>query len=349
MKFFHWVIVLTASMFPNSAYAGTTDSAQNDSDIYLYDTDEIQLPFELIDNRVVITVKHKTQGDMKMLVDTGASTSVLFRSPLIFDNPLPTKGYKRVHFPAFGIRSLGQKIEELPIQTANWYYTLRNIAYIHVPSIMAENTNTLFDGIIGRQLFEDYTVGVNIDTRTLVLTSKDIDISKRYDQSIPLELKTQTPFIKVSAILPWENFTSRKKLMIDTGYPGTIVFWGSKHYKNATASSEYALFQKRDIGFQIQTTFRFGGKRFRKIPTYLQRQSPYYSEKREGIIGTAVLNNYNYAFDYARRKLYLRASTKPIEDKNLIAYPPNGNLFINRKFRNKSESVIGVTTYWLRN
>jgi hypothetical protein len=316
--------------------------AMNDSDIYLYETDEIQIPFELVDNRVVITLEHDALGPLKMLIDTGATTSVLFRKHTLLDTPLETSGFKRVHFPAFNVKSFGEKIELLPVKRANWYYSLRNVAYIHIPETIENNTITLFDGIIGRQLFEDYTVGVNIDTQTLVLTSKDIDIHTRYERSIPLDLKTQTPFIKVSALFPWETLSSKKQLMVDTGYPGTMVIWGQKHYRNATSSTEYLYYRKRNVGFKMDTTFRFGGNKFRKIPTYIQSDSPYYSNKREGIIGGAILNNYNYAFDYARQKLYLRPSINPIDRSKLIAYPPNNSLFIKKRFDKNSSDRIGL-------
>lgn len=340
-------ILFAGQTFPPHVFA---EAEHFDTDVYVYDTGEIQFPFELIDNRIIVTVEHETLGTLKLLVDTGATTSVLFRQTTYMDTPLATTGFKRVHFPAFNIKSFGKKIRELPIKTQNWFYNLKDVAYLYMPSTIASNTETPFDGIIGRQLFEDYTVGINIDTRTLILTSKDIDISSQYETSIDIDLKTQTPFVNVNTLFPWEESRSKRKLMIDTGYPGTMVIWGSQHYKNATTSAEFLHYKKRNVGFKMRTTFHFAGDKFRKVPTYLEETSPYYSKKREGIIGTAILNNYNYAFDYARGKLYIRPSVDPVNHSDIIAYPPNDGLFVKKRFRkvpdlDKSAMKIIVTSY----
>jgi hypothetical protein len=296
------------------------------------DAGEIRIPFEIVDNRIVITVDHEILGQLRLLLDTGATTSVLFDSYVPYAKTIPSSGSKFVRFPALGVKSLAKKIDRLPIKIDNWHYVLEDLAYTTAPSALGNDIERKFDGIIGRELFESYSVAINIDTRMITLVTPDIDISNRYDHSLSLDLRTKTPFVEIRARFPWEHRYSRKKLLIDMGYPGTIVAWGRKHYRDATTLAEYAYYRKRDIGFEMDATFKFGSSTFRKIPGYLSPKSPYYSEKREGIIGTAILNNYNYAFDYKRGKLYLRPTMATFNKDSLIAYVPNNATFIKKRF-----------------
>jgi len=296
------------------------------------DARQIHIPFEIVDNRIVITVEHESLGQLRLLLDTGATTSVLFKSYDPYVKTIPSHGSKFVRFPALGLKSLAEKIERLPIKVDDWHYVLENLAYIAAPSALGSNIEHKFDGIVGRELFESYSVAINIDTRIITLVKPDIDISNLYDHSLSLDLRTKTPFVEIKAKFPWEHRYSRKKLLIDMGYPGTIVVWGKKHYRDATTLAEYAYYRKRDIGFEMNATFKFASNTFRKIPGYLNPKSPYYSEKREGIIGTAILNNYNYAFDYKRGKLYLRPTMATFNKNNLIAYVPNDEIFVKKRF-----------------
>lgn len=180
-------------------------------------------PFEYENNRIRLTVEI-AGVPLTMLLDSGASTTVLFSNMQQAIAALPTQGNKTVMFPALDEKLQAKKLTEVKATLHDHEFTLSDLVLLDDKTDLRARLLLRYDGILGQEFFRKFTIAVDPAAKTLTLYPAGTDLRHLYRNEYPLYLQDDAPHIRFRSKMPWEKNPSMKEMLVDTGYPGAIVF-----------------------------------------------------------------------------------------------------------------------------
>lgn len=294
-----------------------------------------ELPIELIDNRVQLDLS--VQGyELKFALDTGASRTVIFQSDKYDFEDLPSVADTRVLFPALDEFVQGRKLVPLPIMLGEHVFTPSRPILIRQRPPIGDRLSFKFDGILGRDFFEQFVVEIAPNSRTMRLYEKGTDLRDYFQTYIPLYMKGSAAHVRFRSKLPWEKNPSMKELLLDTGYPGAMVIWDTGHFRKAAGTSKVEPFQEQNKGIVTLAGFRVGTLRFDRVPLFVAPSEPKQAQERDGLIGNNVLAQFHHVIDFGRQQLLLSSKRRYRHPVDGTFYPPNNEDFIVKDYRPKS-------------
>lgn len=265
-----------------------------------------QVPFSFIDHRIALEVRVNGRGPYAMVLDTGASAT------LAADDARALHVTGRHSFEMGGtgaglVRATVARIGSLDLGSG---IVLRNVPTVIAPLDDLRRASGLarFDGLIGRELFTRYVVGIDYPQRTLTLWPPDEYMPDPEGTTRPLLPGRGTPVIDATVDGLSGVFT------IDTGdrLPLTLM---------EPFITEHHLLETYSPKIQALTGWGFGGP----IPGYLTRvghldigdidvEEPltrlptvsggFFTTKRlAGSIGTGVCERFTVTFDFPHRRV----------------------------------------------
>jgi len=295
-----------------------------------------QTPFVKVDNRIQLALK--VEGyDLLFALDTGASRTVLFQSNNYSFDDLPSVGAAQVAFPALDEIVGGITLAPLQIKLGAHTFTAQRPLLIKQRPPIGDRLSFKFDGILGRDFFEHYVVEINPQTNLLRLYAVGTDLSSEFKTTLPLFMTEGTAHIRFRTKLPWEKSPSMKDMMLDTGYPGAMVIWKPRHFKQAADHSETEQLIQENKGIVTQASFRLSKLRFHNVPVFLAPKEPVQARRKDGIIGNSILIQFHHVFDFAAGRLLLAGNSGPTAPRvyqlESFVYPPNNEGFIIKYYR----------------
>ncbi|WP_025896032.1 aspartyl protease family protein [Kordiimonas gwangyangensis] len=117
-------------------------------------------PIDLTDNRVEV---HMTAAGVpvKLLLDTGASTSLLFESDALNKAELTFTEERHISFPAFAKGATGARISALTFSAVPDFTTTSDtVLYLKADEGIVADIGTKFSGILGRDFLRNYVVEI---------------------------------------------------------------------------------------------------------------------------------------------------------------------------------------------
>ena len=196
----------------------------------------IELPITIIDSRVVVQASI-AQYSLQLVLDTGASSSALFQSEDQDFAALEAIGHAQIIFPGLDEKVNGSKLQPVPIMLGTHQYIPRKLLRIERRPPVGDRLNFKFDGVLGQDFFSSYIVEIDPANSLLRLHENGTNLSLDFRTTLNLHMKGTSPHIQLSATLPWEKSSLKvtKSLLLDTGYPGTMVIWNKKHFRWANS------------------------------------------------------------------------------------------------------------------
>nr|WP_281501699.1 retropepsin-like aspartic protease [Kordiimonas laminariae] len=298
-----------------------------------------------ISNTRIITDHNRTLvpltiDDVKLvfLLDTGASTSLIFKNEQT--DKLTNINHKTdvlVKFPAFRTTSTATRISELSFTTDdNFSFILHDILFLEDPALLGQASES-FDGIIGREFFRKFVIEVDPLSKQLTLHDTNVNLAKDYPLAHRLTSPEKSPHIILASKFPWEKFPTRKRLLLDTGYPGGMVIWSKKHFRNVTTKTERDKLGDDNSGVFIRLDIQFNRLLFRQIPIFFSNSPSPTQSKTDGLLGAGLLIQYKHVYDFNRKKLLLKPliaeNGKPPAMSLAGIYTPNNENFITKNYR----------------
>lgn len=275
---------------------------------------------------------------INFLLDTGASTSLIFKNERTSVlNEIELEHSVLVKFPAIDHSVNAVRTKELTFTTeSNFAFTLHNILLVDDPDLIKQIGNS-FDGIIGREFFRNFTIEIDPYRNELSLYSHDVNLSDDYPLVHRLAGVNSSPHIILSSKFPWERFTSRKRLLLDTGYPGGIVIWSKRHFNNVTTKSEREELGDKNSGVFLKMNLQFNRLVFKQLPIFFGNKKPETSSRTHGLIGAGLLIHYKHVYDFKRKKLLLKPILTdegvPVALSTAGIYTPNDETFITKDYQ----------------
>lgn len=248
-----------------------------------------EIPFELRSNYIVFQVSFEKFGRLRLLLDTGCQTTVL--NAEIMDT-----GNRNAPLTMF----LGER--ELIIGT----YHLRSLQR-HAQALGVE-----IDGIIGNDLFHNFTVRIDFNrSRLFIYDQKEIVTNPKGEDS-HLEINPLVSSIELTMTLPLGKKITGE-FVIDTGAPITIVLNSPLAQKygilpDASKSREFKTQAADQTAVEVMTeSIGIGEIQLKNVPIYVSTTSEglFAVTRYAGLVGTGMLKNFNVIFDYKRSRLNL--------------------------------------------
>ncbi len=287
-----------------------------------------EIPFEFENNRIRLTME--LQGTaITMLLDSGASTSILFGHDHDLISSLKTVGKTSILFPALDERIEGDTVEAVELTLHGEPIYLKKMVRLDSKADLRARLLLRYDGILGQEFFQQFAIEIDPAARVMRLYDRGSDLSAFYRTTHTLYMQDDAPHIRFRSKMPWETMPSAKEMLVDTGYPGAIVFWDSTHYRKAAKLTPEAY--RDSTAIVGRASFSFGRLKFLQTPVYLGAYPPKQVGKRDGLIGASILNNFSYAIDLTSRRMWMLAIAEGSDYSRQIDgtfYPPNDDDYV---------------------
>lgn len=284
---------------------GASPSAALDSAI-AGDKSSVTVPFDLIDNRIVIDVKLDGKGPYRFIFDSGAGAVVSME--LARATGLKVEGLTK------GAGGVG----ESTVERGQTNISDTEVAGLHLKDegygvlSFADNKYVFganrIDGILGYPLFRRYVVRIDYERRQLTFIEPSQFAYKGSGTAVPIDFDYHLPLVKGE--LDGINGT----FVIDTGARSALLLYGP-------FVEQHGLREKYGATIEGVTGWGIGGPvrsqiarvRLLKLGAVevknlvarfsLQRSGALTNSDRAALVGPDVLKQFTTYFDYSRRQI----------------------------------------------
>ncbi len=159
-----------------------------------------------------------------------------------------------------------------------------------------------YDVIAGRDLFVNFTVAVDPKKRRVRLYESGTDLASTYDQVIDIIDLNSLMAVYVTVGREDTGDLSEKLMIIDTGFPGVLLFANNEELARLKADEYTAPADTLGDALIAPSRMQLGDLPFKKQTALIVSKGTFAAD---GVIGTGFLANFRYAFDLMSKKLYL--------------------------------------------
>lgn len=276
------------------------DSAAADSE------NSITIPFNLIDNRIVIDVRLEGKGPFHFIFDSGAVSVVSLE--LAREIGLKVEGLTR------GEGGVGESV----VERGETKISDTEVAGIHVRDesfgVLSFSDNKYvfganrIDGIIGYPLFKRYVVRIDYERRQLTFIEPAQFVYKGRGTAVPIDFDYHLPLVKGEL----DGFPGI--FVIDTGARSALLLFGPFVEQNKLRDKYNASVEGVTgwgIGGPVRSqiarvsTLKLGAVEVKNLVARfsLQRSGALTSANRAALVGPDVLKQFTTYFDYSRRQI----------------------------------------------
>lgn len=251
-------------------------------------------------NRIFLPIEDDSGQRHLMLLDSGSTTTVFFDQPEEPSeqdlNSIP------IYFPVLDIMTRGYPQKDFTFKIGEQKVKPHIAASVAQDIRLKVEPEMEFQGLIGRQLFEDYIVEINMPAGELSIWPHGSDLSKGFEASRTVHNSEGRPVIELPMELPWQRRAKSQKLMVDTGYPGTMVFWRTSKFDRII----HRLTAENTRGklFAMVSDLGFSGIKLKSAPSFVMERTIHASDQ-DGIVGMAFLAMFHIAIDMRGGKMWI--------------------------------------------
>lgn len=275
---------------------------------FLAGTSHTAIKFELYKNLIVIPAKVNDTVSVKLILDTGTRSMLLYGKRFANMHNLSTG--RRLKVAGWGSPDGVDAQVSYPNEVGIGRIHGNSLAVAVVSSRGLFEDRAGIDGIIGYELFVKFVVEINYRTRTIYLFDKLPLNHAAGFTSLPLEINKAMPQVNSNIVLP-DKTTVNMRLLVDTGSSlGLTLF--SKNKFNAYSSDV-----QKTIGIGLNGVIRgfdlyfkhffLGDLKVRSVSSHVVNVEEHPDEKFTycGSIGAGFLKKHIVIFDYPSSKMFL--------------------------------------------
>ncbi|MCR9288923.1 MAG: aspartyl protease family protein [Bacteroidetes bacterium] len=297
----------------------------------------IEIPFDYINNLIVVNVDFHRIFPLKFVFDTGAEHTILARKEITDVLGMP---YLR-EFELIGA-DMSQNLKAHLVRGVSFQIGPRMFLPYHSILVLEDDyfrfeevTGHKIHGIIGADIFKNFVVSINFQRQIITLTKpSSFKRPGREFKAFPIEILKNRPYIYCPIKINNDSLITAK-LLIDTGATIAIIL-------NTNTSLDLKLppdlitgnigiglggflegflgrIEKIGLGdFEMNEVI----SNFQELPAHVDTSL---LNDRNGILGNQILRRFNIIIDYRNQILYL----KPNRDyKKKFKYDKSGIIVI---------------------
>jgi predicted aspartyl protease len=284
---------------------GVSQSAALDSAISNGKT-HISIPFDLIDNRIVIDVKLDGKGPFRFIFDSGAVSVVSMELA------------REIGLKVEGLTKGGSGVGESTVERGETKISDTEVGRLHLKDedfgVLSFSDNKYvfganrIDGIIGYPLFKRFVVQIDYERRQLTFTEPSEFAYKGQGTVVPIDFDYHLPLIK------GELDGVPGIFVIDTGARSALLLYGPFVEQNGLREKYKATIEGVTgwgIGGPVRSqivrvnTLKLGAVEVKNLVARLslQRSGGLTNTGRAALVGPDVLKQFTTIFDYSRRQI----------------------------------------------
>ncbi len=308
---------------------------------------QLDIPFEYVNNFIIVTLVFNRTIPIKMIFDTGAEHTILSKrelSDLIgvrYEREFRLKGADlKTDLIAYLARKIQLEAQGLPFVASSEDILVLQEDYFRFEEYAGVNVH----GILAAQTFSRYIFKINYQRRVITVYDREgFVLPEEGFQQLPIEIFRNKVYLKTRA--GFRSDTSiNVKLLMDTGAALPLLFFSNTDSlvhppDNAIASNIGMGLGGFLEGFVGRTPRMYLGN-FQQlgVVTYYQAidttQDLSYLNNRQGLVGNMFLNRFQVIVDYYGSYIWLKPAKnykqKYVFDRsglNIIASGINLNVF----------------------
>jgi Aspartyl protease/PDZ domain len=285
---------------------------------FLKNNTNYEIPFDIINNLIVINIEFNSQIPLKFIFDTGAENSILCKKEIA--TSLGLNYDRKVELLGSDLsRNLSAYVSKNVLFTyPKDGFTICDILILDEDYLKFENMlGEPIAGIIGIDVFRDYIFQINYDKKVIILYNRkknDLNI-KNYDK-IPIQVFHNKPYIKILSQINKNGIVDSLNFLMDTGASVSLLYYLQTVEKdklpfkiiNGNFGAGLGGFLKGYIGrvnsvtigkselFNILTNFQI----FDTLPENFKKYN------RNGILGNELLSRFNTIYDLENNAVYMK-------------------------------------------
>ncbi len=304
MRRFVWLLFTLFCLVVPTA-CGVSQSASIDSAI-ANDQPAVTVPFDLIDNRIVIDVRLDGKGPFRFIFDSGAVAVV------------STELARAIDLKVEGLTRGDGGVGESTVERGQTKIPDTDVAGIHLKDeefgvlSFADNKYVFgankIDGIIGYPLFKRFVTRIDYEKRLLTFTEPSQFAYKGRGVAVPIDFDYHLPLVK------GELDGVPGIFVIDTGARSALLLYGPFVEQNKLREKYKASIEGVTgwgIGGPVRSqiarveTLKLGAVEVKNLVARLslQRSGALTKTDRAALVGPDVLKQFTTIFDYSRRQI----------------------------------------------
>ena len=275
------------------------------------------IPFELINNMIIVSVKLNTET-LSFILDNGVKETLLFGEV----DSLRLKNTSAFYFQGFGV---GQPIKGLMsrhnvlevgniVDTSHHLYVITDTAFN-----LSKNIGVHIHGILGSSFFRNNVLALDFIKKKISFSRdvNDLDVKLSKYKSYPISIENDRAYTFV-ALKAGNQSYEQQKLLLDLGNSDPMMLFEREMH-------DYTIhkpFIRDYLGFGFNGAV-FGLKNridamtlgdytvslpIVSYPDSLSYDSNKLAKNRVGSVGNQILSRFYVIFDYPNNTIYLRAN-----------------------------------------
>ncbi len=278
---------------------------------------KVDIPFEYVNNFIVVKLIFNRTFPLKFIFDTGAEHTILTKREI---TDLLQVNYLR----EFKVMGADMKTEMTAYLANDIHLKINNIIFFNHSILVLEDDYFRFDefagvnvqGILGADLFRRFIVKINYHRKVITLYDPRYFSPPKDFREIPIELKRNKPYLFADALFQEQQEESNIKLLVDTGASLSLLLHtdsdSSFHLPPNVILSNIGMglggFLEGYMGrIKMLDMSKY---ELNNVITNFQDTNPdidpEYLNHRNGIIGNQLLYRFTIIIDYVKSKMYLK-------------------------------------------
>jgi len=283
------------------------------------------VPFELIDNLIVVKIVINRTLPLKFIIDTGVRTSILTEKT--FTDLLNISYSRTIKIPVPGSEKIVLAFVAPNITLDMSGLIGKGHALLVLEHDLLELKNILghnVQGILGYELFSRFIIEINYQKKVMTLYEPSAFYKKNYDKKkkfyrIPITVEDTKPYF-ITTILHQDGTTTQAKLMLDTGASHAILLDVESSDEISLPENRIFSHLGRGLGGDIKgyigrvSSVSFADFQFNDvITTYPEKQ--FYGQgtidtHRNGTMGGGIFSRFRMVFDFVEGYVYFKKNNK---------------------------------------
>lgn len=258
------------------------------------------------DERGPIKVKTRSEEgvSLRVVFDTAAASSILFDHKHTSGVGDRLQDDHFVYFPFTDRLVDFRQLDWFTLKLGKHEFSSNSWAYgpWKATGLFPGRDEPNYDVIAGRDLFVNFTVAVDPKKRRVKLYESGTDLAGTYDEAVDIiDLNSlMAVYVRVGRADTGE--LSEKLMIIDTGFPGVLLFANDEELTRLKADEFTAPADTLGDALIAPGHMQLGDLPFKKQTALIVSKGTF---EADGVIGTGFLANFRYAFDLSNKKLYL--------------------------------------------
>jgi predicted aspartyl protease len=269
----------------------------------------VTVPFRLINNHIYISARVNGEGPYSFVVDTGWGTSSI--TPEVARSlGLQVRGSQKTMGAGEAVAEMGfTKVKKMQLGGLQ----LLNQSVVVTSSFDGKTRDAVknFGGLFGYALFKRFVIRLDFGAGLMTLTLPAQFTHRGLRASVPFKLSKNIPLVRGEIDGVSGDF------IVDSGFPGSVTFYGSFITKNNLVTRFHPRFETvtgwgvggpvRAGVFRAQR-FKLGEVSLNDLVVTTERvatKGSHADPNLAGAIGGELLKRFNVTFDYSRQVMFL--------------------------------------------